>query len=398
MKKRIAIFGGGPAALAFASFIDPKKYIVTIYEQNKTCGRKFLVAGKGGFNLTHGEALKTLKERYLPSSFLSKSLDTFTNQDFRKWLGSIGIETFVGSSNRVFPIKGIKPVEVLNCILEHIVKRGIGIEYQKKWNGWNEGGIPKLADDTIIEADYYIFAFGGASWKVTGSSGIWKAVFESIGIKVNDFRPSNCAFKVVWPIQVIQELEGKPLKNISIACGEKTQKGEVVITKFGLEGNAIYGLSAPIRNQLTEKGEAQIYLDLKPMLSKEKLVERYDRSSAKNTSSFLKSDVKLSKVQSKFLKGMTTREVFVDRKKMIELTNRLPLTVVDMAPIDEAISTIGGIPFDELNEYFELNKVKKSFCIGEMVDWDAPTGGYLLQACFSMGVYLAQFLNNIEGK
>lgn len=396
MKKSVAIFGGGPASLALASFIDPDLFKVTIYEQNKTCGRKFLVAGKGGFNLTHSEPLEQLMNRYSPSSFLEAALRHFTNEDLRKWLDQLGIETFVGSSKRVFPIQGIKPIQVLDAILKHILARGIEIHYQKKWNGWSKNHFPIINGTEEIKADYYVYAFGGGSWKVTGSDGHWAQIFKSAGLRVQDFEPSNCAFEVDWPDELISKLAGRPIKNVEVYCDEKKHQGELVITEFGLEGNAIYALSGKIRNQLKEQSVATIALDFKPMFELDKVEHLIANSKAKNNTELLRNDIKLSKTQITLIKSLSEKEVFIDRKKLSGLIKNFQISLKGMAPIDEAISTVGGIDRNELKSNFELLQMPNHFCVGEMVDWDAPTGGYLLQACFSMGAYLAYHLNGLN--
>ena len=396
MKKKIAIFGGGPASLALASFLDADQFQITIYEQNKTCGRKFLVAGKGGFNLSHAEPMDQFIKRYIPSSFLDGALGHFTNTDLRTWLSNLGIETFVGSSNRVFPVKGIKPIQVLDAILKDIETRGVDIKYGMKWGGWSSAGYPIVNDDVEVKADYYIYGFGGGSWKVTGSTGLWTSHFATKNIGINDFEPSNCAFGVDWPEQLLEVAEGKPLKNIAVSCNGKVQKGELVVTQFGLEGNAIYALSDKIRNQLHEHKSAEVTIDFKPMFTVADIQLKLAHSKSKNSTEFLKKDLKLSKVQIKILKHLTSKDQFVDKQRLVELVKCLPIPIVDLAPIDEAISTIGGVRVEELTDVFELKNMGDSFCIGEMVDWDAPTGGYLLQGCFSMGVYLADHLNGLR--
>ena len=282
MKKSVAIFGGGPAAMMLASSLDQDKFTVTIYEKNKALGRKFLVAGKGGFNLTHGESIDALKSRYLPNDFLSYALEDFSNSDLVSWLNSRGIATFVGSSNRVFPVKGIKPIQVLKTILAHLSKKGVHIEYENEWVGWDENGNSLLSNHSKVKADYCVFALGGASWSVTGSTGNWKEIFEDNGIKVNSFQASNCAVKIQWNDRVLHQLEGKPLKNIALSCGGITKIGEVVLTQFGLEGSGIYALSAPIRTGLNKNGEVNIYLDLKPMWSLEKIHSKLEAIGSKN--------------------------------------------------------------------------------------------------------------------
>ncbi len=395
MKKTVAIFGGGTSSLALASFLDPDLFKITLYEKNRTCGRKFLVAGKGGFNLTYFEPMDRFKNRYIPTSFLEEALNNFTNNDLRNWLSGLGIDTYVGSSNRVFPIKGIKPIQVLDVILNHIESKGVDIKYQMKWDGWSSSGLPLVNEDIEIKADYYAYAFGGASWKITGSTGEWAEHFRVKGVEVNDFEASNCAFKVGWASQFIELAEGKPLKNIAVMCEDKVQKGELVITCFGLEGNAIYVLSNNIRRQLKEKGSAEVSIDFKPMFSKEDLKLKSLKSKSGNNTEFLKKDLNLNKIQIQMIKYLTSKEVFINRDRLIEVVKNMPIEIVGMAPIDEAISTVGGVRREALTEVFELKRVRGSFSIGEMADWDAPTGGYLLQGCFSMGVFLADHLNKL---
>lgn len=393
MKKTIAIFGGGPSSLALASFLDSDRFDITIYEQNKTCGRKFLVAGKGGFNLTYAEPLEDFKKRYIPATFLDDSLDHFTNADLRSWLSNLGIETFVGSSKRVFPLKGIKPIQLLDAILKHLVSKGVRIKNGMKWQGWSPDGNPIVNEDLEVKADYCVYAFGGGSWKVTGSTGEWASQFRTRGIGINDFEPSNCAFEVKWPIELLEWVEGKPLKNISVTCDDKTQKGELVITRFGLEGNGIYALSSNIRKQLHARNRAMISIDFKPVFSIDEIKYKLHNSKSRNSTEFLRKEMKLSKVQIQMIKHLTTKEDFMDSERLAELIKKMPIAIEGLASIDEAISTVGGIKIQELTEHFELRKMRNSYCIGEMVDWDAPTGGYLLQGCISMGVFLANYMN-----
>ena len=236
MNKKIAIIGGGTASLFFASFIDTTIYDVTIYERKSSLGRKFLVAGDGGFNLTHAEDISKFKLRYTPPLFLDKALSHFNNEDLRAWLSSIGIPTFVGSSGRIFPVKGIKPIEVLKTIEMHLVNRNVNFKFNNSFTGWSTDNKLVLDTDELIAYDYAVFALGGASWKVTGSDGAWINIFQDKKIGTRSFRASNCAYKIVWDKAYIQAHEGQPLKNIALTIKDKTQKGEVVITKFGIEG------------------------------------------------------------------------------------------------------------------------------------------------------------------
>ncbi len=393
MKKTVAIIGGGPSALIAAAYLDPGKFDVTIYEKNRSLGRKFLVAGQGGFNLTHSEPVDIMISRFTPDHFLKNALLNFTNENLRSWLQDIGIPTIIGSSKRVYPEKGIKPITVLNKIQDVLFKLKVRIEYDHCWEGWDTNNKLLFNNNKTVAADHVIFSLGGGSYKVTGSDGSWLDSFNNKGIKTIPFLPANCAYKIDWPEGLIAKNEGAPLKNISLSCLNKTQKGELVITQFGLEGNAIYALSPEIQSGLSAQGSATIFIDLKPILSLNELQQVINNSGLKTTE-ILKREVKLSQSQIHLLKSMLTKEEFLDHVMLSEKIKSLPLTVLAAAPTDEAISTTGGVSLNEVNENFELNKLKNTFCIGEMLDWNAPTGGYLLQACFSMGVCVAQNLNS----
>ncbi len=395
MKKSTAIIGGGASALMLASQLDSTKFDVTIYERNNAVGRKLLVAGDGGFNLTHSEETEPFISRYSPSSLLEKSIRFFSNTDLRNWLKSIGIETYIGTSKRVFPIKGIKPIDVLNAILEVLKKNKVVIKTQHEWKGWNANGelIFENNSKTInIKSDITVFAIGGGSWKVTGSDGNWLEYFEEKGIKTIPFQPSNCAVKINWKREFIDLAEGNSLKNISVKCGDKERKGEIVITKFGLEGGAIYTMIGEIRKQLKDNN-ATITIDLKPTISVEEIKNRISNRGNKSITKQLEDNLNLNEIQLALLKSVLTKEEFTSIELLSNKIKNLPLTVVELAPIDEAISTVGGIALSEVDENFQLKRLANNFCVGEMLDWDAPTGGYLLQACFSMGYYLAKNLN-----
>ena len=395
MKKTISIIGSGPSSLLLAAFLDTKKLDVTIYEKNKTAGRKLLVAGKGGFNLTHSESIANFIERYTPSDFLKDALLSFTNYDFRNWLKEIGIPTFIGSSKRVYPEEGIKPITVINNILNHLKERGVTLKFEHTFYGWDtENNI--IINDKIITSDYTVFSLGGGSWKITGSDGTWLDTFQEKEVKTVPFQASNCAFKIDWKPNFIKQNEGNPLKNIAIYCSEKKQKGEVVITKFGLEGNAIYGLSPQVRAQLKSEGKARIYIDFKPMFSLEEVTTRVKNSTSKNTTQILKKELKLNPSEIELLKTYLSKEDYLDSEILSENIKKFPLEIIALGALNAAISTVGGIDLNAVDANFQLHKIKNQYCIGEMLDWDAPTGGYLIQACASSGVYLAKHLNEIN--
>ena len=392
-KKSVAIVGGGPAALLSAAFLDSNKFSVTIYEKNKSLGRKFLVAGKGGFNLTHSESVEQLINRYAPSDFLNGALLNFDNEALRKWLNDIGIPTYVGSSKRVYPEKGIKPIEVRNAVENVLKERGVSIQFEHNWTGWNENNHLVFNGETEVKSDFTVFALGGGSWKVTGSDGTWLDIFEKQGLDVIPFQPSNCAYEINWPEKFITKNEGEPLKNIEVSCLDKSQKGELVITKFGLEGNAIYALSPQIREELNSKHSARVFLDLKPMLTSDALLEKFKKSNLKNTTDILRTALNLSPAQIGLLKAYTSKETFLNPELLVASIKNLEIEIIGSTPLDEAISTTGGLSLKAVDKSFQLKKRKNTYCIGEMLDWDAPTGGYLLQSCFSMGVHLAKHFN-----
>jgi uncharacterized flavoprotein (TIGR03862 family) len=396
VKKSVSIIGGGPAALILAALLDCEKFKVTIYEKNKTLGRKFLVAGKGGFNLTHSEPIGELIARYTPPHFLEKALLNFDNNDFRKWIDSIGIPTYIGSSKRVYPESGIKPITVLNAILNVLDKQGVAIEYQHTWKGWTNENDIVFNTDTTIKSDYTIFAMGGGSWKVTGSDGTWLDLFERENIPIVPFQSSNCAYRVNWPEDFIMEHEGSPLKNIAISCLNKRQKGEAVITRFGLEGNAIYALSPQIREELESHQKATVFLDMKPTLLYDDLLQKIKKSTFKKTSETLQKEIKMSSAQIGLLKKYLSKETYLNPELLAQNIKKLPIEITDTSLLNDAISTTGGIQLNAVDENFQLKIKNRNYCIGEMLDWDAPTGGYLLQACFSMGMHLARHLNKVS--
>ncbi len=392
MKKQIAIIGGGPSAFLLASFLDTEKFTITIYEKNKTAGRKFLVAGKGGFNLTHSEPIDQFIKRYTPNDFFDNALLNFTNTDFRNWLDQIKIPTYIGSSKRVYPKEGIKPIEVLNAILKSLKEKGIIIKYEHTFSDWDDNSNP-IINNKPIQTDYTVFSLGGGSWKITGSDGNWLNTFSKKGIKTKKIQASNCAYQIDWKPNFIQKHEGTPLKNIAVSCNNVIQKGEAVITKFGLEGNSIYGLSPQIREQLYSNSKATVFIDFKPSLTLENIYSKIKSSNYRNTTEILKKELKLSASQIDLLKMYLSKESYLNTESLIKTIKKFPLEIINTASIDEAISTVGGIDLNAISKNFEIKNMSNQFCIGEMLDWDAPTGGYLLQACVSTGVYLANYLN-----
>lgn len=300
---------------------------------------------------------------------------------------------YIGTSNRVFPLKGIKPIEVLQAIEALLAERQVKIEYGKTWQGWGENNELIFKEGDLVESDFQIFALGGGSWKVTGSDGVWLSAFADKGIETIPFQASNCAYSIDWEADFIARHEGAPLKNVAISCGRKTQKGEAVITKQGMEGNAIYALSPIIRQRLKQGQSATIYIDFKTTMPEGRVFSKLKRSRYQKLSDTLKNDLKLSTTQIALLKAYLSKEEFLEKDSLAQKIKAFPLEVIGASEIDAAISTVGGLSLDEVDKNFQLKALPRQYCIGEMLDWDAPTGGYLLQACLSMGYGLAEHLN-----
>ncbi len=386
-RARIAIIGGGPAGLIAADVLAPF-HDVQIYEQGKSVGRKFLVAGQGGFNITNsidGPALATM---YGPSGFLDEALTGFGSAALREWLMELGIETYVGSSGRVFPTKGIKPIDVLNAMRTRLVERGVHFHLEHTFVGFDAeaNAIIEHADErSSLASDLTLFALGGASWSVTGSTGAWPVLFAQLGIDTALFQASNCGVEIEWPPQFARDHAGKPLKNIGITVGDISFIGEATITQHGLEGNAIYPVVPALREAINDYGSALLHIDLKPNNTEDQLLDKIAGKEPKNWAEALN----LDRASFALLKAFTSRERFFSPFALVQDLKDLHLPVAALRPMEEAISTVGGIRPTDLSPDFSIMRYPKLFALGEMVDWDAPTGGFLLQGCFAMGHHAA---------
>ena len=395
-KQSIAIIGGGASSLLLAALLNSNKYDVSIYEKNNALGRKFLVAGDGGFNLTHAENINDFTKRYSPSAFMENYLRKFSNEDLRHYLKNIGVETYVGSSKRVFPVKNTKPIEVLNAFEKQLIKNKVKLFFKHEWKGFTNN--QQLLFDTnneikTIKSDVVIFSLGGASWKITGSTGNWLNHFQKNKINTFPFEASNCAYKISHK-NYKPLVFGAALKNCVFSSGEQSKKGEAVITKFGIEGSGIYPLSQEIRKQLKENQQAYLHIDFKPDLELDEIKKRIITRENYSIKDVLAKKINLTAAQIELIKNNSTKEEYNDALKLSKLIKQFCFTIEAAAPIDEAISSVGGIDLNEITTHLELKKIPNHYCIGEMLNWDAPTGGYLLQACFSMAFYLANHLNN----
>lgn len=366
---------------------------VTVYDRMPSLARKFLLAGRGGLNLTHREDLERLLQRYVPAEpRLIKAIEEFPPAALRAWCEELGQTTFVGSSGRVFPT-AMKASPLLRAWLKRLGADGVQVRTRHKWRGWDGEGklVFETPDGEVAAAhDATILALGGASWPRLGSDGFWVGPLSGIGARVTPLQPSNCGFLIPWTDVFRNRFEGEPLKRIGLAVGNASTIGEAVVTKTGLEGGAVYALSAPLRQAVNEAGEATLRVDLRPGMSLDELEERLNRPRAKQSlSTFLRKAVHLPPVaigllQEAAITSGTTPNTLAPRE-LAERIKSVPVRVTGIAPIDRAISTAGGIAWDEIDENFMLRRHPGTFIAGEMLDWDAPTGGYLLQASFATG-------------
>ena len=390
-RKTIAIFGGGPAGLMAADVLSPF-HEVHIYEKEKGVGQKFLVAGKGGFNITNGLKGNDLAKKYTPEYFLEKAILDFDSDAVREWLMQMGISTFEGTSGRVFPEKGLTPAMILKKWKEKLITQGVVFHVKHAFAGFGEDHdlILKTGRSKVkVHADYFIFALGGASWPITGSTGEWSKIFDKGNIHTLPFQASNCGIHINWPENIKASHAGKPLKNISVSVNGVTNKGEALVTEYGLEGNAIYPVVPEIRKMLETNEQVQIILDLKPFNTKEQLLQKVQGKTSTKTKNYAEI-FNLDSVQLALLKTFTTKETFLSPELFAKSLKTIVLPVQSLRPVEEAISTIGGIDLNEINTDFSFIKRPDCFAIGEMLDWDAPTGGYLLQGCFSMGHWVGK--------
>ncbi len=393
-KKKVVLIGGGPACLIAADLLADHCDVI-IYEKGKTIGRKFLVAGKGGFNLTNFASGDLLLNHFTDHPILQSALQSFDSVKTRAWLHELGIPTFVGSSGRVFPLPDIKPATVLSSIKSRLKEKGVHIAVNSAFIGFNTSHFPMIKQNTEtfdVEADHIIFGLGGASWSKTGSTGDWLSYFEALGIKTLPFEASNCGIHVDLPAHIFAQFAGTPIKNCALSIDEHYAKGEVLLTNYGLEGNLIYPSVPFIRKQLASRKEATVYLDFKPNNTRASLLEKTKNGTLE--SKHYKSTFRLDAVTINLLKSAMRKEDYLNVILVVEKLKAFPIKVQSLRPIEEAISTVGGISLEELNPDFTLKKHPHLSVIGEMLNWDAPTGGFLLQGCFSTGYFASKQLMN----
>ncbi|WP_082069951.1 TIGR03862 family flavoprotein [Bradyrhizobium sp. LTSP885] len=392
--KHAAIIGAGPAGLMAAEVLAQGGASVTVYDAMPSAGRKFLMAGRGGLNLTHSEPLPDFLARYREAMpHLKAAIEAFPPDTLRDWSEALGQPTFVGSSGRVFP-KAFKASPLLRAWLRRLDAAGVKFAFRHRWLGWDEGGGLLFATPDgprVINADATVLALGGASWPRLGSDGVWTAPLAAKGIAIAPMRPSNSGFTVDWSDIFRDRFEGQPLKGIALTIGTHTERGEAIVTRTGIEGGLIYALSAELRDAVLAKGMATLSVALRPDFAVADLTARLSASRGKQSfSNFLRKAAQLSPVgigllqEAAVISGRSLASL--PAADLAELINAVPIRITGVAPIARAISTAGGIAFDELDGNYMLRRVPGVFAAGEMLDWEAPTGGYLLQASFATGV------------
>lgn len=394
----IAVIGAGPAGLMAAEVLSAGGARVTVYDRMPSVGRKFLMAGRGGLNLTHSEPLDRFVRRYREAMpHLRAAIEAFPPDTLRAWSEELGQPTFVGSSGRVFP-QAMKASPLLRAWLRRLDQSGVRFALRHRWKGWTAAGELRFESpdgETLFKPDASIIGLGGASWPRLGADGDWIDSFKAKGIHIAPLRAANSGFRVAWSEMFRDRFEGQPLKGVALSFDGETMRGEAMVTRDGLEGGAIYALSAPIREAVLASGEAVVHVALRPDLTSSELAARFSKPRQKQSmSTYLRKAASLSPVaiglmqEAAIAAGLNVSAM--DSETLAAFINAVPVRLTGVAGLDRAISTAGGISFDEVDARFMLRKMPGVFIAGEMLDWEAPTGGYLLQACFATGVAAAK--------
>jgi uncharacterized flavoprotein (TIGR03862 family) len=395
MSNSVVIIGGGPAGLMAAEVIRAHGLAVDVYDAMPSVGRKFLLAGKGGLNLTHSEPFGKFLARYGERrQIIEKWLMDFTPDDLRTWARGLGVESFVGTSGRVFPV-GMKTSPLLRAWLKRLVstsstnEAGVKFHLRHKWQGWNADGSLKFETpkgEKSVRAEAVILALGGGSWSRLGSDGAWVPWLEQAGARVEALKPSNCGFEAVWSPHFREKFEGQAIKSVILSFGTFHQQGEFIVTKEGVQGSLIYAASAMIRDEIASRGKAVIALDLLPDKTEAQALEKLLKPRGTRTmASHLEKTVNIKGVKAGLLREFVSKESFANMGRLAAAIKHLEIPLIAPRPLEEAISSAGGVTFESLDENLMLRSLPGVFCAGEMLDWEAPTGGYLLTACFASG-------------
>jgi uncharacterized flavoprotein (TIGR03862 family) len=362
---------------------------IDVYDSMPSLGRKFLMAGKSGLNITHSEPFEKFASRYgTCRAQIEPMLERFGPNELRQWVHGFGIETFVGTSGRVFPV-GMKASPLLRAWLKRLGDAGVTFHPRHKWTGFLPDKSLRFESpdgEKVIQPDAVVLALGGGSWSRLGSDGAWVQWLEKVGAQVEPLKPSNCGFDVDWSPHFRERFDGHPIKSVVLSFGEFRQQGEFIVTKEGVEGGLIYTASALLRDEIYARGQAVMSLDLTPDRPYEWIVERLSKPRGSRTlASHLEKSVGIKGVKVGLLHELVSKEDFADATQLARYIKNLPIPLIAPRPLDEAISSAGGVRFESLDEHLMLRSMPGVFCAGEMLDWEAPTGGYLLTACFASG-------------
>lgn len=392
---RLAIIGGGPAGLMAAEVACAAGMAVDLYDAMGSVGRKFLLAGKGGLNLTHGEPAARFVERYGARRVeVGRWLDAFDAEALRTWARGLGVETFAGSSGRVFPAD-LKAAPLLRGWLRRLRESGVVFHMHHRWLGWQAHGALRFATpggEREVSADATVLALGGASWPQLGSDAAWLSPLQQAGVDIAPLQPANCGFELAWSEHLSSRFGGAPLKPVVAHWIDRngaahSRQGEFVLSEYGIEGSLIYAIGAELREQIAECGAATLKLDLVPGYSQQVLVERLAAARGKHSiGDWLRRRAGLDAAKCALVFELTDKATLADPLALAAQLKALPLRLRAPRPVAEAISTAGGVRLEALDESLMLRARPGVFCAGEMLDWEAPTGGYLLTACFASGL------------
>ncbi len=391
---RVAVIGGGPAGLMAAETLVNGGASVDLYDAMPSVGRKFLLAGKGGLNLTHAERAEKFMARYgAHAADVAPWLAAFGPQQLRDWAQDLGIATFVGTSQRVFP-KEMKAAPLLRAWLHRLRAADVRIHVRQRWTGWAEDGALRFATpqgERAVDAACTVLALGGGSWARLGSDGAWMPLLAARGINAAPLRPANCGFDVAWSAHFRERYAGQPVKAVTASFTDSRgvahqRAGEFIIADYGVEGSLIYALSAPLRDTIAAQGSVLLHLDLAPDKDAARVTaEVAHPRGSRSWSSHLQSKAGITGVKAGLLREHLGPEHYTDPSRVAAAIKSLPLRLTAPRPLDEAISSAGGVPFEAMDGHLMLKALPGVFCAGEMLDWEAPTGGYLLTACFASG-------------